>query len=152
MSQPGSRSRLSCRSRLHDCDGAAAVEFALVFLIFFTLFYGIVAYGLAFTIKQTLTMAAEEGARAAVQNAPNVATRLARANETASGLLSWLPAAGVTVNTAAVACVVNPASSCVTVTVSYKYAGYPIVTVLPLLGIAIPATLSANATVQFSPT
>ncbi len=125
------------------------MEFALVFLIFFSLFYGIVAYGLAFTIRQTLTMAAEEGARAAVQDAPDVATRLARANATASGVLSWLPAAGVTVNAAAVACVVNPASQCVTVTVNYDYAGHPIVPVLPLLGIAIPATLGATATVQY---
>ncbi len=132
-----------------NCYGAVAVEFALVFLLFFSLFYAIVAYGLVFTIKQSLTMAAEEGARAAVQDAPNVATRLTRADTTAKGILSWLPAAGVTVNTAAAACVANPASQCVTVTVNYDYAGHPIVPALPLLGVAIPATLGATATVQY---
>ncbi len=50
-------------SRRHACRGAVAIEFALVFLLFFAVFYAIVAYGLAFTLKQSVTMAAEEGAR-----------------------------------------------------------------------------------------
>ncbi len=144
------RSKFSCRgSWRFNCSGAVAVEFALVFLLFFSLFYAIVAYGLVFTIKQSLTMAAEEGARAAVQDAPNVATRLARADTTARARLSWLPAAGVSVTPTPTACVANPAAQCVTVVVNYDYAGHPIVPALPLLGVAIPATLGATATVQY---
>jgi Flp pilus assembly protein TadG len=112
------------------------------------LFYAIVAYGLVLTLKQSLTLAAAEGARAAVQDAPSETTRLDRAKATANGVLSWVPQAGVTVNAAAAPCAANPATTCVTVTVSYDYAGHPIVPALPLLGIAIPANLGASATVQ----
>lgn len=130
------------------CCGAVAVEFALVFLLFFSLFYAIVAYGFVLTLRQNMTLAAEEGARAAVQNAPDEATRLARAQATANGILSWLPGGGITVSATAANCAANPATRCVTVTVDYDYAGHPIVPALPLLGIAIPANLRADATVQ----
>ena len=126
-----------------------AVEFALIFLIFFALFYAIVAYGLVFTLNQTLTLAAEEGARAAVQDAPNTATRLTRAQDTAKGILNWVPAAGVSVSATSAPCAANPAIACVTVAVDYDYANHPIVPALPLLGIAIPANLGATATVQY---
>ena len=129
------------------CHGAVAVEFALIFPIFFALFYAIVAYGLVFTVNQSLTLAAEEGARAAVQDAPDTATRITRAQDTATGVLNWLPVAAITATATSAPCAANPAT-CITVTVSYDYANYPIVPALPLLGIAIPANLSAAATVQ----
>lgn len=150
MSEPRPRSLrfAHCGSRHRNCRGAVAVEFALVFVIFFSLFYAIVAYGLVFTLRQNLTLAAAEGARAAVQDAPSEAARLARAQTTANGILNWLPAGGASITATAAACAANPATRCVTVTVIYNYAGYPIVPALPLLGIAIPANLSAAATVQ----
>lgn len=125
-----------------------AVEFALVFLLFFSLFYAIVAYGFVFTLKQSLTLAAEEGARAAVQDAPDEATRLTRVQDMANGILAWLPAGSFTALATAADCVVNPATRCVTVVVNYDYAGHPIVPALPLLGIVIPANLGATASVQ----
>lgn len=135
------------------CCGAVAVEFALVFVIFFSLFYAIVAYGMVLALQQALTMAAEEGARAVVQDSPDDATRIARANAMAKGLLmSWLPEKGITVNTARVACPegsVTAETRCMLVEVSYNYAANPIVPSLPLLGIKIPATLGAKATVQY---
>ncbi len=144
-------SRLKCAGHAplrHACRGAVAIEFALVFLLFFAVFYAIVAYGLAFTLKQSVTMAAEEGARAAVQDAPNEAVRLARAQNMAENVLSWLPGGGITVNTTAADCLANAATRCITVTVNYDYAGHPLVPSLPLFGIAIPANLGATATVQ----
>lgn len=138
-----------CGALRRTCRGAVAVEFALVFLIFFALFYAIVAYGLVLTLQQSLTLAAEEGARAALQDAPNEATRLARAEATAKSVLDWVPEAGITVTTAAANCVVNPATRCVTVEVKYNYAANPIVPALPLLGVAIPANLRSAATVQY---
>lgn len=45
--------------------GATAVEFALVFPLFFLIFYAIVTFGLIFAVQQNLTLAATEGARAA---------------------------------------------------------------------------------------
>lgn len=135
-----------------DCGGAVAVEFALVFMLFFLLFYAIVAYGLAFTLKQSVTMAAEEGARAAVQDAPNLATRINRAETMARGVLSWLPGGGITVSALEVPCPAGSATNetkCLKVEVNYDNAGHPIVPGLPLFGIAIPANLGATATVQF---
>lgn len=46
--------------------GATAVEFALVFPVFFLLFYGLLTYGLIFLMRMGLQHAAEEGARAAL--------------------------------------------------------------------------------------
>ncbi len=143
--------RLKCARRVphrRACRGAVAIEFALMFLLFFSLFYAIVAYGLAFTLKQSVTMAAEEGARAAVQDAPDEATRLSRAQTMANNVLSWLPSSAITVNTTAANCVANEKTRCITVTVNYDYAGHPIVPSLPLFGIAIPDNLGATATVQ----
>lgn len=48
-------------------QGAAAIEFAIIFPIFFIIFYAVVTYGLIFVAQQTLTLAAAEGARAAVR-------------------------------------------------------------------------------------
>lgn len=47
--------------------GAYAIEFALVFLMFFGLVYAIVCYGVALTLRVGLQHAAEEGARAALR-------------------------------------------------------------------------------------
>lgn len=150
MTEPGpNRSRFAHRGSLRRaCLGAAAVEFALVFLVFFALFYAIVAYGLVLTLKQSLTLAAEEGARAAVQDAVNETTRLDRAKNMANGVLSWLPAESITINAVPADCAANPATRCVTVVVNYDYANHPLVPALPLLGISIPPNLGATATVQ----
>ncbi|MBI5041311.1 MAG: pilus assembly protein [Gammaproteobacteria bacterium] len=46
--------------------GAAAIEFALIFIPMFALFYALVSYGLIMALLQGMTLAAEEGARVAV--------------------------------------------------------------------------------------
>lgn len=132
----------------HRCGGAAAVEFALVFPLFFLLFYAIVAYGFVFALNQSLTLAAEEGARAAVQDAPSMDDRTTNATNTANSVLNWLPDGSFEVTATAANCVADPAAACVTVVATYDYAGHPIVPSLPMLGISIPNTLSAIATVQ----
>jgi Flp pilus assembly protein TadG len=58
-----SRSALTARRRLR---GSTAIEFALLFLPAFALFYGIVSYGFVFTLLETFNSAAEGGARAAI--------------------------------------------------------------------------------------
>ncbi|MFW7346068.1 MAG: TadE/TadG family type IV pilus assembly protein [Pigmentiphaga sp.] len=47
--------------------GAYATEFALIFPIFFLVFYGVLSFGLIFTTQQSLTLAVEEGARASLR-------------------------------------------------------------------------------------
>lgn len=53
--------------RLHLQRGVYAVEFALVFPVFFLLFYGVLSFGLIFAAQQSLTLAAEDGARATLR-------------------------------------------------------------------------------------
>lgn len=50
--------------------GAAAIEFALVFVIFFAIFYATVSYSLFFLLQAAFNHAASEGARAAVSVDP----------------------------------------------------------------------------------
>lgn len=79
--------------------GAAALEFALLFMIFFAVLYAIIGYSLMLMVKHGFTQAASEAARAAVridqlafstlpnyQSAVNTVARNAAINA-----LDWLP-------------------------------------------------------------
>lgn len=57
---------LAARAARHDRRGAAAVEFALVLPVLMLILLGIIEFGRAWNVKQTLTDAAREGARVAV--------------------------------------------------------------------------------------
>ena len=46
--------------------GAVAIEFALVFIIFFAVFYGLVSYGLPFVMMQSFNQATAEAVRRSV--------------------------------------------------------------------------------------
>lgn len=80
--------------------GAAAIEFAFVFVIFFGVLYGIFSYAFVMLLQQGLSQAAAEGARAALKvdrlnfkNAPaHQAAAGAQALKSAQLALSWLPA------------------------------------------------------------
>ncbi|WP_041718037.1 TadE/TadG family type IV pilus assembly protein [Alkalilimnicola ehrlichii MLHE-1] len=51
--------------------GAAAIEFALVFLLFFTVFYAIVSYTFPMLLVQQMNMAVAEGARVGLRVDPS---------------------------------------------------------------------------------
>jgi Flp pilus assembly protein TadG len=53
-------------------DGQAIVEFALIAPIFLLMVFGVVEFGRAWNVYQTLTDAAREGARTAVVNQANI--------------------------------------------------------------------------------
>ncbi|KVT94350.1 pilus assembly protein TadE [Burkholderia ubonensis] len=138
--------------------GATAVEFALVFPLFFVIFYALVSYGLIFAIQQNLTLAATEGARAALnyvpeangQGAQALQDRASAARRAAQNLTRWLPNVVVPAPSSA-ACSYDASMYCVTVTVTYPYAQYPLVPSLPLLGLVLPSALTSTATVQINP-
>ena len=138
--------RRARRSSAAAQRGAAAVEFALVFLLFFTTFYAIVQYGFAFLLQQSLVQAVAEGARAAVQDAPDNATRQDRAQALVAASLAWLPdAASLAPEVAFAACPGNAAATCVTVSVGHD----ALVPAMNLPGLdTMPGRLSATATVQ----
>ncbi|MGU7769343.1 TadE/TadG family type IV pilus assembly protein [Burkholderia sp. MR1-5-21] len=138
--------------------GATAVEFAMVFPLFFAIFYAIVMFGMIFAIQQSLTLAATEGARAAlnyVYEANGSATkaltdRASAAQATAVGLTTWLPNVQVPTPSSG-PCSYDGTMYCVTVQVIYPYQAYPLVPSLPLFSSFIPSQLTSTATVQISP-
>lgn len=79
--------------------GAAALEFGLLFLLFFAVLYGIIGYAFMLLVQQGLTQAAAEGARAAVRLDPMRFATVAAYQSAAEALardatvnaLNWLP-------------------------------------------------------------
>lgn len=51
------------KTSLPTCKGVAAIEFSLVFLIIFVIFYGLVTFADVFFKMQAVSRAAEDGAR-----------------------------------------------------------------------------------------
>ena len=143
----------------NDQRGVAAIEFALVFPLFFVVLYAIVAYGLIFAASQTLSLAAQEGGRAALRFEGETSLtqayqlRTSAACSTAQGLVAWLPASGLTATCTNAACATTGSTSmqCVTVQMSYNYQGFPLVPNLPMMGFATPKTLGAQVVVQLDP-
>lgn len=126
-------------------DGAVVVEFAVVFILFMTLLWGLISYGAIFAVQQSLTHAAAEGARAAV-NVPDPATAATRAEQVAADQLDWLEAAGLTVAASVTPCDYDATIECVYVTTQYDWANHAIVP--SILDVATPDTLSSRAVVQ----
>ncbi len=71
--------------------GVYAIEFAMVFLIFFTVLYAVICYGMLFAFRLGLQNAAEDGARAALQYQSTLAARVARATSVAEARSDWMP-------------------------------------------------------------
>ncbi|RQS67063.1 pilus assembly protein [Burkholderia sp. Bp8963] len=155
------RRHFSPRARRRQ-RGATAVEFALVFPMFFLIFYAIVTFGLIFAVQQNLTLAASEGARAALNYVPGTSTTsalTARAQNARGMALAYIAPGlkqyvDVPVPTPA-SCSYDPSNAnlhCVTVTVTYRYKDSPLVPNIPLLGMVLPNTLTSSATVQIPDT
>ena len=154
--------------------GAAAIEFAIIFPIFFLIFYAIVTYGLIFAAQQTITLAASEGARAAVRyqtgkdDAARQAERIKAACDMSNQALAWLRktstgqagtqgvcATGITstVVTADKALCSNLTGvTCIKVLVTYDYEKAPLIPKLlgPLMSLPTPKSLQGQAVAQIS--
>jgi Flp pilus assembly protein TadG len=142
--------------RARRVHGNVAVEFALLFPLFFLILYAIVTYSMIFAAQQSLTLAAEEGARATLKfqqaNDPDaaLAARVAAACPAATGMANWL-AAAAGCNATPANCTYDATMKCVTVTLTYNYAAQPLVPTLPFLGIMLPAQLTSTAMIQLNP-
>lgn len=143
--------------------GAAAIEFALLFVLFFTVFYALVSYGMAMMLRESFQHAAEEGARSAIAvdnlafaNSGAYQTQVeSRASTTVGNSLAWLPA---TIRTE----VLGPANGNVqfvwngdVLTVSVVYADYtsnPPMPILTLPGIGqvprLPDDIAGSAVID----
>lgn len=155
--------------KLRNERAAVLVEFSLVFVLFIALLYGLIAFGLVLALKQSVTNAAAEGARAAVgQYTATDAGQTAYAQ--ARDGVDWVggsrccwsdegyagadddPDAPLVINPVTQPCdeaePEGPACS-ITVTVRYDYDRAPLVPALELPGFSFlfPDTISSEATV-----
>lgn len=149
--------------RWRDERAAALVEFSLVVVLFFILLYGLVGYGLVLALKQSVTNAATEGARAAIGATVN------DSYDTAAESLAWLGAkccqsslnafagetAGAPLDINPTEALCDPADlagpRCVTVAISYDFAGSPLLPPLPGFGLAFPDTITTTGVIQLPP-
>jgi Flp pilus assembly protein TadG len=142
--------------RLRGENGVEMLEFALVIPIFVFVLYGLIAFGLMLSAKQTVTNAAAEGARSAVGAAGNSAAQIAAAQAKVDSAMKSYSGYDVhnpkDFNAAVAPCDPNNQSgpSCITVKVTYPYSDHPLVPPAPGLGLLMPDTLSSTAVVQVS--
>lgn len=161
QSSCGARRRLS--HGLRKQSGAAAIEAALLFVIFFTLFYAIVSYSMPLLMMQAFHHAASSGARAAVAVDPAEADDYegeveARVRTVVGELLDWLPPAAHSAvlgegNAKVLVQFDQPSVDMLTVTVQFPgYTTNPLIPILkfPLVGDVpkLPPDLIARAVVQ----
>jgi Flp pilus assembly protein TadG len=146
-------------------QGAVAIEFAFLFMLFFVLFYAIVSYSTAMLLQQSFAHAAAEGARSALAVNPLSYTSTGdyqtsgvepRIRNVVGQVLSWLPTKAKTHvlggNNGNVQ-VTFGANNLVTVTVLYpNYNSDPLIPAinLPVFGQIprLPPNLTGMATVS----
>lgn len=144
--------------------GAAAIEFALLFMLFFVVFYALVSYAIAMMLQESFQHAAEEGARAALAVDPLAYS--SQSDYVASGVepqvrtivgtaLDWLPAKAKTkvLGTGNANVGVSVSGDTLTVQVAYSnYVSDPLLPILtfPLIGAVpkLPDDLSGKAVLQ----
>lgn len=142
--------------RLRAQRGATAIEFAMLFPLFFIILYAIVTFSLIFVAQQNLTLAAEEGARAALNWQANTSMQTALVNRGNAAcaaaklvIASLVQSARCTSSSAP--CGPNNTMQCVNVVLAYDYQSSPLVPSLPLMNVTLPTSLSSSATVQLNP-
>jgi Flp pilus assembly pilin Flp len=128
-----------------DESGAALVEFAVVMSLFVFILYGLIAFGMALALKQSMTSAAADAARSAIGATDPVAA----AQATVAQRLGWLGSRYQASDSPApvVAQCPNDASKqCIRVQLNYPYGSRPLV---PLAGLG-PSTIHTESWVQIS--
>ncbi len=147
-----------------DERGVVLVEFALVVVLLFFVLYGIIAYGMAIALRQSMGQAAGEAVRAAVvSSAATPAAREAEAESFAAASTNGLGKPGFSTVVATEASCASfvpplpapqppspPAGDCIRVVFEYDYANGPIVPGGPF-GVVLPNKLTASAVGQLVP-
>jgi hypothetical protein len=139
-------------------DGAVLIEFAFVFALFVFILYALVAFGAALALKQSVTHAAAEGARAAVGVVDDPGTtddeRVEKALDEVRASLDWIGPDKYSdddVDARVDRCrpsSLTDTSSCMFVDITYPYKDKPVVPPSPGLGVVMPETMSSHAVVK----
>lgn len=154
------------RARCRYQRGVYALEFAIVFPVFFMVFYAILSYGMIFMLRLGFQHAAEEGARAALRYQVTAAgvsqlpSRMNKAITITNANLAWFTrpfavtakicqsGSDTVCSDAATppSCGTNIAGGCqIVVTVTYAYGANPLVPALPGFNLLTPTTLTGRA-------
>ncbi|MGR9107276.1 MAG: TadE/TadG family type IV pilus assembly protein [Gammaproteobacteria bacterium] len=146
--------------------GAAAIEAAFLFVIFFSIFYALVSYALPMIMIQAFHHAAASGARAAVAVEPSDFADSSdymengvkpRVRTVVGNLLDWLPSVAKSAvlgeANANVKVDFDPGNDLLTVTVVFpQYTSNPLMPILKLPGIgnvpSLPTDLQGTASLQ----
>lgn len=138
--------------------GAALVEFSFVFLLLVLFIYGIAAFGVLLSTKNSMTHAAAEGARSAL-NVPFTpvdtldARRITQATTAVASSLGHMGARYQPSDTvASIAGCDSPTdtSKCITVTITYPWSSRPMIPLAPGFGFVMPDEIHATAVVRLS--
>jgi Flp pilus assembly protein TadG len=138
------------RNRLRGEDGVAALEFAIVSMVFLVILYGILTYGFIFGLDQSINHAAQEAARSAISTTTPAAA-IIKAEDTAMQRLSWL---GSNIQSSDVVATVDPCPApdtswdCITVTITYPWEARPVVP--KFVGLPTPSQMQAVAVIQLT--
>jgi hypothetical protein len=142
------------REHLGRQDGVAAVEFAIVSMVFLVILFGILTYGFIFGLDQSLNHAAEEGARSAISapdSPPLQQPALDKAKATALQRLGWLGSRiqdSDVVATLVDPCPNDAAVTCIQVTITYPWNTRPIIPKFP--GLPTPDQMQAVAVIELT--
>jgi Flp pilus assembly protein TadG len=138
----------------------------LGFLFFFLVVYGLLTYGFIFMAQQSLNLAAQDAARAAVQwpeGTDPMTARASAAMAVAANRTAWVSAMGSSTTAVAVCAAPGTALSAqgggkcsgdaldadqMEVVISYPYDASPLIPKLPGIGLITPQVLQARATTR----
>jgi Flp pilus assembly protein TadG len=133
------------------------LEFALVIPIFVFVLYGLIAFGIMLSAKQSMVNAATEGARAAVgatagagtlADAQTAAAKAAVARSLKDSVKQYDANDNAEFEAHVDYCTPPSGPKCIFVNLTYPYSSKPLVPQAPGLGLVTPNTLSAHSVVQ----
>lgn len=120
--------------------------------------YGLITFGMMLAVKQSITQAAADGARAAIavpsadSDANGIDDRVDRARDRVGEALDWLGSRYDESDTDAAIgpCPEAVNEECITVTITYPYETRPIVPPAPGLGLVTPEQFQTQSVVQLT--
>lgn len=145
------------RDRMVGEKGAVVVEFAAVTVLFLLMLFGIITYGLVFAVQQTMSHAANEGARAAIAGETTAEAEGLAETRARQSLGPWASDDEVATASSVDGCgdagfcvvVSRPDDDIVAVTTYYPYGTDPILPTLSFL--PTPSKLTGESSIQLNP-